>query len=223
MVVLSVLVTAPAAGARPRPITVVEIGGWGSGINQLGLSERGHVVLNEQVPADGSTPSRFRDIRWYRGRTVEIAAEPGRQLDPSGMNDRGVVVGYDRPDGGGAVRGFVWDGEMLPQPEEPSEWWAEAIDERGRILINRREANGSRAAVRSHGREIVSPDRPDFGSGCLHGWRLAAAGHGIQCPEDGKHRDHEDDTSTFHGYLRRHQTQPPAINKIRGSSAMLDR
>lgn len=154
---------APSADGGRRPITVVDVGGWGSGINQLGLSERGHVVVNEQVPPDGSTPSRFRDIQWYRGRTVEIAAEPGRQLDPSGMNDRGVVVGSDRPVDGGPVRGFVWDGEMIPQPEEPTEWWAEAIDERGRILVNRREDTGSRASVRSHDREITSPDLPGGG------------------------------------------------------------
>jgi probable HAF family extracellular repeat protein len=170
VVVLSAIVSATATspagaapGAHPRPITVVDVGGWGSGINQLGLSERGHVVVNEQVPADGSTPSRFRDIRWYRGRTVEIVAEPGRQLDPAGMNDRGVVVGADRPDDGGPVRGFVWDGEMVPQPEEPSEWWAEAIDDRGRILVNRREGTGSRASVRFRDREVTSPDVPGGG------------------------------------------------------------
>jgi probable HAF family extracellular repeat protein len=200
---------APSVDGHGRPITVVDVGGWGSGLVQLGLSERGHVVVDEQVPPDGSTPSRFRTIRWYQGRTVEIAAEPGRQLDPSGMNDRGVVVGIDRPLDGGPSRGFVWNGRMIPQPEEPSEWWAETIDDRGRILVNRREGTGSRASVRSYGREITSPDVP--GSGWMSGRAMNDRGQVLGVGAG----DGSGGTPTF---VWRPGTQPVAIVEPDGSS-----
>jgi probable HAF family extracellular repeat protein len=143
------LVGAPAAGRGRRPITVVFVGGEGGTSFPFELSERGHVVTEENCPPDDSGVG-WCVKQWYRGRSTAI----GRSIGPLGMNDHGAVVGLHQWTG----EGFVWDGEMIPQPEIPSGWEARAIDERGRIMINLHLNPGIRVAVRFRGRDIVSPD-----------------------------------------------------------------
>jgi probable HAF family extracellular repeat protein len=144
-------------------VTVLDVPG-AKGTEAVKLNDRGQAVgeYSQDTPIvnDSANP---RDYLWDRGRvtTIEIPGADPVRTEPTGVNNRGQVVGpyLDR---GGIVHGFLWDKGRITTIDLPGATSTSptAINDRGQVLGVYTDAAGAfHGFVLSRGR-LVSFDAP---------------------------------------------------------------